>query len=66
MVILSSWLGVHGILVTSGMVSTVYRRHSGLLAGKARDMIYYDNTIMLYSPNDNDFFKLACHFFMMY
>jgi len=36
------------------MVITVYRRHSSLLAGEAkntRDMIYYDNTKMLYSPN---------------
>jgi len=31
MVILSS----HGILIISGVVGTVYRRHSGLPAGKA-------------------------------
>ena len=44
--LISGYFGLlvrHGILVTSEMVSTVYRRHSGLLAGEARntqDMIY--------------------------
>jgi len=46
------WLIVYN---TIGMVNTVYRRHSGLLAGEAGDMIYYDDTVMVYSPN-NDIF----------